>query len=301
MIYTVLGPINPEEIGITMSHEHLLLDLSRVRKNTDSTFDDFELIVREVNKAIDLGVKTMVEVTCNDMGRDVLGLKKLSEITGLNIIASTGFYLDDYHSNELRAMSVEEIAAIFEKELTIGIDNTGIKAGVIGEVASSKEMSASEEKVLLAAGLAASKVGCAVTTHCQLGLLALEQIALLTKYNMAKDKIILGHLDLANDLDYYVEILKTGVNIGFDTVGKEVYLLDDLRAKNIKALIELGYVNQIVLSQDVSRLSYLDECGEHAGYKTVMESFVPLLKTYDISDQDINKMLIDNPKRIFSF
>lgn len=300
MIETVRGKIDSKELGITMAHEHLIIDLSSVRNEDDSTFDDYELIKREVMKAKEFGVQTFVEVTCNDMGRDVKQLKKLSEECDVHIIASTGFYLDEYHSEKIKNSSIEELEEIFTHDLTVGIDHTNIKAGIIGEVASSLEMTESERKVLTAAARVANKVGCAVTTHCQMGKLALEQIEILTESGLNPDKIILGHLDLANDMNYYIEVLKHGVNIGFDTIGKINYLSDEIRADNLMKLIELGYVDKIVLSQDISRKSYLSERGDNNGYMTVMKTFIPLLKERNILKEDLNKLLIENPKRIFN-
>lgn len=300
MIQTVNGEISPEELGITMCHEHLALDLSAVRGNNDSTFDDSELIVNEIRKMQAYGVKSVIEVTCNDMGRNVEKLRFYSKECGINIIASTGFYLDEYHSDKVRKSTPEELSEIFCKDILEGIDGTDIKAGVIGEVASGcPDMSLSERNVLIAAALAGKKTGVAVTTHCQLGKLAMEQVELFERYGMNLAKTVLGHLDLANDRAYYEEILKTGVNIGFDTIGKVKYLSDEARADNLVWLLERGWEDQIVLSQDISRKSYLSAGGRYSGYMTVMKDFVPLLKERGVHNETLKKLLIHNPARIF--
>lgn len=300
MIETVRGKIDPNAMGVTMCHEHFIMDISRIRKDNDSNFNDVDLIKREITKAKILGVDTFIEVTCIDMGRNVEILRYLSEVCDVNIIVSTGYYLDPYHSKEIRNSSIEEIEKIFIKELTIGIENTNIKAGVIGEVATSEIMTDSEYRVLCAAAKAGSKVGCAVTTHCQFGKLAIEQYEILTSNGLNPKKIVLGHLDLADNIEYYEELLSKGVNIGFDTIGKTNYLSDEKRADNLIKLIQLGYVNQIVLSQDISRMSYLSELGEKSGYMTVIKDFIPILIKKGLDRQSINKLLIENPKRIFN-
>ncbi|CUN77658.1 phosphotriesterase-related protein [Eubacterium sp. am_0171] len=300
MIQTVNGKISPEELGITMCHEHLALDLSPVRGDKDSDFDDTELILDEIRKMQAYGVKSVVEVTCNDMGRDVEKLRMYSKACGIHIIAATGFYLEEYHSDAVREASPEELSEIFCKDILEGIDGTDIKAGVIGEVASGNpSMGPSERNVLIAAALAGKQTGLAVTTHCQLGRLAMEQARLFEKYGMDPAKIVLGHLDLANDRTYYEEVLKTGVNIGFDTIGKTAYLSDEVRADNLMWLLERGWEERIVLSQDISRKSYLSSRGKYSGYMTVMKDFVPLLKEWGIQPGTLNKLLIDNPARIF--
>lgn len=299
MIHTVNGDIKADELGVTMCHEHLALDLSSVRGDEDSTFDNKDLIVEEVNKMQALGVRSVIEVTCNDMGRDVLRLKELSDCCGIHVVASTGCYLEPYHSDYVKECEAEALAELFYREVVEGIADTGIRAGVIGEVASGIEMAHSEEKVLRAAALAGKRIGCAVTTHCQLGKLAVEQSKLLQKQGMNPRKIVLGHLDLAGDREYYLEVLKTGVNIGFDTIGKTAYLSDEARADNLMWLLDKGYEERIVLSQDISRKSYLSSFGKYNGYMTVMKKFIPLLRERGITESLLNRLLVRNPATIF--
>lgn len=301
MIQTVKGVIDPGDLGITMAHEHLALNLSHVRNEDDSVFTCEDLIIQEVKLMMDYGVRSVVEVSCNDMGRDVKQLYRISEACGLNIICATGFYLWQYHPEEIRNGDVALITEIFCRDLQEGIDGTGIKAGVIGEVASSQnEIKPSEMKVLRAAAAASVQTGAAVTTHCQLGTMAMEQSQLLQKAGMNPDKIVLGHLDLSDDREYIYQVLKTGVNIGFDTIGKLSYLADETRADHLMWLLDKGYEDRIVLSQDISRKSYFHSSQQHSGYMRVMKDFVPLLRQRGIKEQTLTKLLVDNPARIFS-
>jgi len=300
MIRTVTGDINDNDLGNTLAHEHLYFDLRRVRNDNDSFIVEYSDIEEELKEIKRLGINTIVEVSTIDMQRDVVKLKEISQKSGVNIIASTGFYLQEYHSDKLKEMSIEEIANIFIKEITIGIDNTGIKAGVIGEIATSlNTIYPSERKVFEAAAIASNYCGCAITTHCQNGTMALEQIELFRKYNVNLSKVVLGHMDLNLDKDYLVSILKTGVNIGFDTFGKTSYNSDEDRISMLIQLIELGFENQIVLSQDISRKSYLKELGG-VGYDHISKTFNSMLFSKVINQNLLNKLLIENPKRIFS-
>lgn len=301
MIRTVTGDISPENLGVTMAHEHLAMDLSSIRHDKESTFDNIDLVLQEIMKMKELGVQAVIEVTCKGMGRNVETLRLLSQRCGIYIVAATGYYLETYHTDFARKASPEQLADVFMKEILEGIDDTGICAGVIGEVASGeKEIAPSEKNVLIGAALAGKRIGCAVTTHCQLGNLALEQAKLMISYGMNPQKIVLGHLDLANNRDYYKKVLNMGVNIGFDTIGKRTYLEDRYRADNLMWLIEKGYENQIVLSQDVSRKSYFSSAGSFSGYMAVMKDFVPLLKSRGILPETLNKLLVSNPARIFN-
>lgn len=299
MIQTVLGPIDARELGVTSAHEHLSVDLGRIRGDASSTFSYSELVMSEMLRLRNAGVQSVIEVSCIDMGRNVRALERISKESGLNIVCATGFYLEVYHPQWLRDASVAQIEEVFRREFQEGIEDTGIKPGVIGEVAGEKtQITPSETKVMKAAAHVALEVGCAVTTHCQLGQMAPEQAELLSSEGMNLDKVVLGHLDLANDIDYYKRVLNTGVNIGFDTCGKVAYLSDEIRADNLATLVELGYAGQIVLSTDISKQSYMYANGGY-GYTDVVDRIVPMIRERGVSEEAIYQMLVANPARIF--
>lgn len=297
MIRTVNGDISKDKLGVTMAHEHFIVDLDRVRKDGVSKIETVDEVVPEIKKMMELGVNSAFEVTTNDMGRDPLKLKEISDITGLNIVCSTGFYLSEYHPDKLNDMTKEEIADIYIKDLMEGIDNTGIKAGLIGEIASNKTaFIGNEKKILEAAGIASVKTGSAVSTHTG-KFTAMETIDTLLNEGVNPDQVIIGHQDLIDDTNYHVSLLQRGINIGFDTCGKSAYVKDEVRAQNIMKLIEKGYGDHIVLSNDVSRRTYFTSYNQN-GYLSVMNIVVSLLKEYGIKEADLHKLLVDNPSRI---
>ncbi|MDF2613463.1 MAG: phosphotriesterase-related protein [Clostridia bacterium] len=298
MIQTVNGKIDAKDLGITMCHEHFIIDLSKVRGEDDSTLQDTKLMLKEVEKLKALGCQAVVEVTANDMGRDVIKLREISKAAGLHIIASTGFYLAPYHPKWLQESTIEDLKALFKKEITEGIEGTGIKAGIIGEVATSKnKILQTEEKVLRAAARASKELDCAVSTHCDMGTMGNEQVELMLSEGAHPDKLILGHIDLVSDILYHKGILEKGVNLAFDTIGKTKYLTDEKRADHLFALLDAGYEDHLLLSQDVSRKSYLCSYGGK-GYTAVLGYFIDLLKERGISKPQLDKMLIHNPARI---
>lgn len=297
MIRTVLRDIPKEQLGITMAHEHFIVDLARVRKDNISKIETIEEVIPEIKLMQDLNVKSAFEVSTIDLGRDVKKLKQISEITGLNIVCSTGFYLHQFHPERLNEADAEQIADIYIKELTEGIDGTDIKAGLIAEIASSPEgFIGNEKKILEAAAIASVKTGAAVSTHTGKNT-AFETVDTLLNLGVNPNKVIIGHQDLIDDTNYHIELLKRGINIGFDTCGKSAYMPDETRAKNIIKLIEAGYGEHIVLSNDISRRTYFTSYGQQ-GYLAVMKIIVPLLKEYGATQQQINKLLIDNPAEI---
>ena len=146
MIRTVLGDIKKEELGKTLAHEHFILDLKHVRNDDYSYIDDVNEVIPEIEIMMNQGINSAFEVSTIDMWRDVKKLKEISEKTKLNIVCSTGFYLDPYHPSYLKDMTSDEVAEVYIKELLEGIDNTDIKAGLIAEIASSPNEFIGEEK-----------------------------------------------------------------------------------------------------------------------------------------------------------
>ena len=297
MIRTVLGDIGKDELGFTLAHEHLILDLDWVRKDGVSFIDDVNEVIPEIEMAQKQGIEAVFEVSTIDMKRDVKKLKEISERTGLKIVCSTGFYLSEYHPDWLTDATAEEIAEVYIKELTEGIDATGIRAGLIAEIASSpKGFVGQEKKILEAAAIASVKTGFAVSTHTGKQA-AIETIETLIRGGVEPDKIILGHQDLIDDHDYHLTLLQRGVNIAFDTCGKTAYQSDESRALNALKLVKAGYEDHLVLSNDISRHTYFTTFGSK-GYLSVMGSVVPLMREYGIGEDVITKFLKDNPARI---
>ncbi|MBQ7223758.1 MAG: hypothetical protein IJS38_04210 [Erysipelotrichaceae bacterium] len=297
MIRTVLGDIRKEELGRTLAHEHFIIDLSKVRHDNFSLIETVEEVVPEIKLAMATGIDAAFEVSTIDLSRDVLKLREISLQTGLKIVCSTGFYLTQYHPAWLNDATAEDIARIYIKELTEGIDDTGIKAGLIAEIASSPlRFEGNEKKCLQAAAIAARATGAAVSTHTGRAT-AMETIDTLLDGGVRPDKIIIGHQDLINDHDYHLSLLKRGVNIAFDTCGKSAYMADEIRAENAVKIIREGYGDHLVLSNDVSRRTYFVGAGG-PGYCAVMKSVVPLIRQYGASEEEIEKLLAHNPARI---
>jgi phosphotriesterase-related protein len=297
MIRTVLGDISKDELGFTLAHEHLILDLDWVRKDGVSFIQDVNEVIPEIAMAQKQGIEAVFEVSTIDMKRDVKKLKEISERTGLKIVCSTGYYLAEYHPESLNEATPEEIAEVYIKELTEGIDGTDIRAGLIAEIASSPdEFVGNEKKILEAAAIASVKTGFAVSTHTGRPNAA-ETVEILLKGGVDPDKIIIGHQDLIDDHDYHLSLLRYGVNIAFDTCGKVAYMPDETRAMNALKLVEAGYEDHLLLSNDISRRTYFTSFGKQ-GYLAVMGSVVPLMREYGISEETIRKFLKDNPARI---
>lgn len=300
MIQTVLGKIRPEDLGICSVHEHLSIDLSRIKKDPDTILDDEPGMLEELEDFHNEGGRAMVEVTNDGMGRDVLRLKRLSEKSGVHIIACTGFYKDPFIPEYAQNWTAVQFAEHFIKEATEGIDGTGILPGVIGEVGTSKnEIKPIERELLIGAALAGKETCLPVTTHTTLGTLGYEQVQLLTAHGLATEQIIIGHQDLNPNFDEVLAVLETGVYIDFDTIGKNNYRPDEGRVEFLLEFIQRGFEKQILLSADLTRKSHWKKHGG-PGYGLVLRDFIPQLKANGVTQETIDQLLISNPARAFT-
>ncbi len=283
--------------GYTLMHEHTTIDLSGVKGDLDCRLDCKEETIKEYKQLYQLGVRTIVDVTADGMGRNVDYADEVEKQTGIKLIHSTGFYKEPFLPSKVYEMSVNEMAECMIREIREGIDGK-TKAGIIGEIGTSKnEMKPAEKRVFEAAVIAAKETGCPIYTHTTLGTYALEQARFFEKAGIDMSRVVIGHVDLSGDLNYIRQVLETGAVVGFDTVGKNVYLEDKIRVRFIKELERSGLLNRVVLSMDLTRKSHLQYQGG-IGYTYLFEKFLPELRRAGVSQQSMNLMLVENPKRI---
>ena len=290
---TVLKP------GITYAHEHIPIDRSEVIEDEDALLDSQQLVIQELKGLYKKGVRNIVEATCRGIGRNVAYAQKVATETGINIVQATGWYQSAFLPIEVYQLSVTQLAEMMIKDITIGIKNTDIKAGVIGEIATTKNRwTEQEEKVFNAAVIASKETHTPIMTHTSKGTLGHEQVEFFQKKHANLSKIIIGHVDLTGNPNYVLEMLKTGINVEIDTIGKNNYMSDAKRVEIIKAAQDAGFTDQIVMSMDITRKSHLKANGG-IGYAYLLDSFIPELKAGGVTEGFINKMLVENPQRIF--
>lgn len=317
-VNTVLGPISPDQMGTTLMHEHLLWAKNGWSFDPFAKKYEFGELVDACAKALadakDHGVKTILNPSPIDNGRDVDLQKAVSEKTGLNMICATGIF------NEKRGLSaylkfrsqftdiVSELYDTYMHEITVGIGKTGVKAGVIKVATGAGTISPYEEKVLKAAAKAQKDTGVPITTHTTDGTMGVEQADLLISEGADPRKIIIGHMDLSSNIDYQMSVLDKGVYIGFDGWGVEYYQPDKMRKAMIVGLLSLGFADRIVLSQDCKAVTMgrplefpkqIQSLIANWSFSHILKNIVPQLNQVGISDDLINQMLVGNPKNIF--
>lgn len=283
------------EHGITYMHEHTTIDLSEVKCNEDCQLDVFSETVREYRKLFEKGVRNIVDVTNFGMGRNIPFVQKVAKESGINIIYATGFYQEKFYPIQVFRETKEQLAERMFKEIREGIKGTNVRAEIIGEIGTSyNKWTEAEKKVFEAVVIVQKDTNKPVTTHTSLGTLGHEQVAFFKEQGVDLNRVIIGHVDLTGDFDYILKIIKEGAYVEFDTIGKESYMPDQVRADILKKLQDLGYIDRVLLSMDITRKSHLEYQGG-LGYSFLLDHFVPRLQKSGLTDESIEKMLVTNP------
>ena len=332
-IMTVNGVIGKAELGVTTPHEHALIDISNQypgarspenpgwtekvsRKHYDLLMkdpyalcdnlrlDDKDTAISEVKRFADAGGRTFVDVTTPCIGRDVKFLKRLADETNLNVVAACGFYTADAHQPRVASLSADAIADEFTRELDEGIDGTGIRAGIIGEIGTSQKLYDEEVKVLRAAAVAHGRTGAPVMVHLNpWAKHALKVIDILEAGGVNPAKICLCHLDVLLDLADMRAVLKRGAYVEFDNFGKEFtsgsaygrFPSDAERLEVLYRLVDDGFASQLLASCDVCLKNLLTIHGG-PGYAHVVGTIASRIREAR-SDADalLQALLVDNP------
>jgi predicted metal-dependent phosphotriesterase family hydrolase len=301
-IMTVLGPIDDDQLGITQPHEHLLINLYRtVAFPNYAAFEDEALAVEELRSFTDAGGRSIVETTTIGIGRDPDGLRRIAAASGVNIVMGTGWYREPVYPDYIARSSVNELADRLVRDIIEGADGTGIRAGVIGEIGTEVDfLGPAQERVFRAAARAQRQTGVAISTHCQrTGRLGPEQIEILLDEGVAPDRIVIGHHGDKRHVDHELGLLEHGVYVQIDHVGFRDLQPDEQRARNVKAIIDAGFGDRLLISQDVCFPHQLEWFGG-LGYGHLLRRFVPMLRDAGVTEPQIETLLVANPARVLS-
>lgn len=300
-VITVLGTIRPEEMGITQTHEHLFLDAMDHYQGYEFVIDDEDLIAQEVAEFTSRGGKTICDVTLDEIGRNPQALVRLSQRTGLNALMGCGWYREFGYPKIVEELTSCQLADVLVTEIEVGVGDTGIRAGFIGEIGTGRHhIKPAEERVFRAAAVAQTRTGVAITTHTtRWGTLALEQIAMLEEFGADLSRVIIGHLGDRIGVKHLLPIAVKGVYLEVDNIGYLDYQPEWVRADNVAALVKEGFEDRVLLSEDICSLNHLKYAGGK-GFGYLLDVFVPLLRERGVTDDQIHKMLVANPARVFS-
>ena len=301
-VMTVLGPIADEELGVTQPHEHVLVNLyGTVMVWNYSAFEDEALAAQELQSFKVAGGRSIVETTTIGIGRDAAGLRRVSEASGVNIVMGTGWYREPVYPDYIARSSVNQLADRMVADLVDGVGDTGVRAGVIGEIGTEVEfLGPAQERVFRAAARAQRQTGVAISTHCQrTGRLGPEQVDLLLEEGVPADRIVIGHHGDKKHVEHELGLLERGVYVQIDHVGFRDLQPDEQRARNVKAIIDAGFGERLLISQDVCFPQHLEWFGGY-GYGYLLTTFVPMLLAAGVTQAQVDTLLVTNPARVLS-
>ncbi len=347
-VQTVLGIIDADSLGVTLPHEHLLMDFSATfvepteaserglahqpltlenlywvqlhrSNNADNLkLTDEQLAIKEALLYKWAGGDTIVELSLKGMARDPLGLARIARATGLNVVMGSGYYVGVSHPPEVATKTEEEITEEIVRDIMVGVGDTRVRAGIIGEIGCSTPLQDNERKVLRASAAAQQRTGAAINIHPSWSDdLVLEIIKILGDAGADLSRTTISHLaGICYEFSPATirKIADAGCYIEFDTFGHPVLpLFVDLaegrlvgrrsevdRINVIKCLIDEGYLNHILISQDVCfKHCYVTYGGD--GYAHILRNLVSWMQVGGISDEQIHTMMVENPKRVLPF
>jgi len=337
LVRTVLGPVHPSALGITSSHEHLWMDstpllavhgyrpaasaaawdaaiAAEARWNPGVHPDNYRLTdatttVKELARFTAAGGRTIVELTPPTLGREVRRVAAIAALAGVHVVQGTGQYLAQVHAPWVAAASDDELVERLLAEIRDGIDDTGIRPGILGEIGTSDPLAPEERRVLRAVAVAGAASGLAISVHVHPwgheGPAVLDE---LTRAGADPGRVILGHMSTAIDRpDDLRRLADRGATLGFDLFGFDHSLLEPGRwppsdhdvVRVIADLARDGYADRIVLGQDIGVRTRLRRWGGW-GYGHLLEHVVPLLRDAGVGDAAIDRMLVANPARLLT-
>jgi phosphotriesterase-related protein len=304
-IQTVLGPIRAEQLGVTLSHEHVLVFMGAENRHYPWMFN-FDATrakaIAEVGEAKAGGIDTIIDLTTPDLGRDVEFVRDVAAATGMNIVVATGIWRDVPRSFWSR--DIDKIADIFVREIETGIGTTNIKAGVIKVANDAEGVTPEAERVLRGAARALKRTGCPISTHqwapARVGT---RQVEILKEEGAPMDRICIGHSADTTDVDYLESLLREGVFLSMDRYpGAEGR--PDWRQRNatVKALVERGWAHRLMLGHDYAPSPILASASRPqvaetpTPYLFVTTTAVPALIADGVASAVIDVMMRDVPR-----
>ena len=311
-VNTVLGPIDSSELGFTLSHEHITLGAAGAAA-TYPGFQDRRAIADAASAALSGayagGVRAIIDVTTFDLGRDVALMQEVSRRSGVHAIPCTGNHLAV--PRIFWGAPVDRVAALFIREIAEGIEDTGVKAGIIKVASDRGGVTENEEIVLRAAARASNATGTRISTHTwSPDRVGEQQVRILKEEGVDLNRVYIGHSNDDTDIGYLTGLLEQGVWLGLDRYpggripGTPKW---EERTAVVKQLIDAGWAHRLMLSHDHStpavqpspELRREREQFNPDGYLFITRNVLPRLRELSVADADIQAMMVDNPRRFF--
>jgi phosphotriesterase-related protein len=326
-VMTVTGPVDGQQLGRTLVHEHLVISYYGEQYERTARWTRAEIVARAVDKMAELaaaGFRTFVDPCPIELGRDPELYAEIAQRTGMQIVCTTGFYTEHLGSGlpfYWRARDPEEISEFYLSELRDGIGTTGIRPGAI-KAATGVEVTPAERRMLIGAAVTQRESGVAIITHTEQSTNGDVQQDVFAEHGADLSRVLIGHQDEQPELAEIRKLAERGTFVGMDRVGLEILAPDSRRADHVAALVKEGFRRQVCLSQDhicaltAPRPSYwvpperraarvehkaaIDWQVTDRPYTYVYTEFVAMLKERGVTDDDVESIFVDNPRRLLA-
>ncbi|HKF79948.1 MAG TPA: hypothetical protein VKB17_03900 [Thermoleophilaceae bacterium] len=313
-VESVNGPIDVEELGPTLIHEHFRFRDEGAAMQWPHLYDEqdeIEKALADARGVMSHGVKTVVDPNAMTGSRDAPFSKRVADETGVQIILATGIYTYEHLPQVFLNRDEDAVADVFAHDIEQGIQGTEIKAAFLKTACDAPGMVSNVEKLHRAAARASLRTGVPIMAHSQPSSgTGLEQVRVFKEEGVDLNKVQIAHTGDTDDLDYIEKLLDTGVWIGMDRYGLDLFLPTDKRNATVLALLERGYADRMFLSQDYcSTLDWFPPEVQEAlkasevpqwSMTMLFESVIPELKERGMTDEQLETMMVDNPKRWLS-
>lgn len=310
-VETVNGPIDVEQLGLTLIHEHFRAADEGVRFQFPHLYDEQEEWDRAIADARAVrshGVATVVEPSALFLTRDAAFSKRVADESGLQVVLATGIYTYDHLPQPLMTRDEDGLADIFVYEIENGIQGTGIKPALIKCAADAAGVTPNVEKVHRAVARASNRTGKPIMAHSRPASgTGPEQMRIFIDEGVDPALVQVAHTGDTDDLDYIERLLDTGCFIGLDRYGIDIYLPTDNRQVTTLTLLERGYADRMFIAQDYcSTIDWFPrELQDYLKANEVpdwsmtflFEKVIPELRERGMTDEQLDQMMIENPKR----
>ncbi len=306
-VQTVLGPIDPTDLGFTLPHEHTQIALWHVANRWDywQLTRDEPAILEELVAYRAAGGSGLVDLTLPGVGRDPGWLRGLADASGLHLVMGCGWYRTAYYPPEalIDRRSVDDLADELVREFESGVGESGVRPGIIGEIGTDKPwVTPAEERVHRAAARASRRTGLAITTHGPMSAVGLTQLRIFEEEGVDPGRVVIGHLDSYQVLEHYLAIIERGANVQFDFIGMPWPTEHHAEGRTVELVCELlgrGHDDRVFLSQDVCHDTQLKRNAGN-GYVYLFETFLPRLRAAGVSPAEIDTITVANPRRLLT-
>ncbi len=307
-VMTVQGPVDPSTLGFILPHEHTQCTLWHIQDRWDywELTPDEPVILEELAALKAAGGTLLTDLTLPGIGRDPAWLRRISERSGINIVMGGGWYRTAYYPPEtlIEKRSVDSLAEELVHDATVGVGETGIRIGILGEIGTDKPwVTPSEERVFRAVARCARRTGLAISTHAILSDVGAAQLTILEDEGVDPGRVVIGHADSYPILDHYLSLIARGASIEFDMLGMSFSPQEEYgEGRVIDLLLELlhrGHGDRILLSHDVCHNSQLRHYEGH-GYTYLSSTFLPRLRERGVGEAEIDQITRVNPRRLLT-